>query len=326
MKKLVFIVPAAVAIIAVIILLYRAFTPEKEFITGIVETTEIDVASKIPGRIDSVFVSEGDAVVKGQLLATLESREINAKVEQARGLMMAAQARMNMARNGARPEEKEAVEKQYMAAKHQFELADKTFGRIQQVFKDSVISLQEKDQVEFQFKAAKEQLEAAHAKYQMVIKGARYEDIEAAEGIFHQASNALNEALSYQGETRLTSPIDGEIFKRVSDPGEIIGSGYPVFSIINPKDTWVVIQLREDKMVNFKKDMIITGSVPAFGNKEFRFKVTYIAAMADFATWKATNQKGDFDLKTFELHLRPVEPVDGFRAGMTVRFQIPEQN
>jgi len=323
-KKLVFIVPTAVALISVIILVFRAFSPEKEYITGIVETTEIDVASKVPGRIDSVFVSEGDFVLKGQPLATLESKEINAKVEQARGATMAAQARMTMARNGARPEEKEAVEKQYFAAQHQFELADKTFGRIKQVYADSVISLQEKEQVEFQFKAAKEQLEAAHAKYRMVIKGARYEDIDAAEGIFHQAINALNEALAYQSETRLVSPIDGEVYKRVSDPGEIIGSGYPVFSLINPKDNWIVIQLREDRMTKFKKDMIINGIVPALGNEAYKFKVTYIAAMADFATWKATNQKGDFDLKTFELHLRPVSPIDGLRAGMTVRFELSE--
>ncbi|HEY9189115.1 MAG TPA: efflux RND transporter periplasmic adaptor subunit [Ignavibacteria bacterium] len=324
MKKLVLIIPLSVAIIAIAILLFRAFNPSKEYITGVVETTEIDVASKIPGRIDSVFVSEGDKVEKGQILATLESKEINAKVEQARGAMMAAQARMIMAKNGARPEEKEAVEKQYLAAKHQFELADKTFGRIQQVFKDSVISVQEKDQVEFQFKAAKEQLEAAYAKYKMVIKGARYEDIDAAEGIFHQAMNALNEALAYQAETKLISPIKGEVFKRVSDPGEIIGSGYPIFTLIDPNDVWVVIQLREDKMTKFKKDMIINGIIPALGNSEYKFKITYIAAMADFATWKATNQKGDFDLKTFELHLRPIKPIDGLRAGMTVRFELPE--
>ncbi|HQJ75034.1 MAG TPA: efflux RND transporter periplasmic adaptor subunit [Bacteroidota bacterium] len=324
MKKLVLIIPLSVAIIAIAILLFRAFHPSKEYITGVVETTEIDVASKIPGRIDSVFVSEGDKVEKGQILATLESKEINAKVEQARGAMMAAQARMIMAKNGARPEEKEAVEKQYLAAKHQFELADKTFGRIQQVFKDSVISVQEKDQVEFQFKAAKEQLEAAYAKYKMVIKGARYEDIDAAEGIFHQAMNALNEALAYQAETKLISPINGEVFKRVSDPGEIIGSGYPIFTLIDPNDVWVVIQLREDKMTKFKKDMIINGIIPALGNSEYKFKITYIAAMADFATWKATNQKGDFDLKTFELHLRPIKPIDGLRAGMTVRFELPE--
>jgi HlyD family secretion protein len=324
MKKFVLIVPAAIALIAIIILVIRAFSPSKEYITGVVETTEIDVASKVPGRIDSVFVSEGDAVIKGQTLATLESKEINAKVEQARGAMMAAQARMIMARNGARPEEKEAVEKQYNAAKQQFDLADKTFGRIQQVFKDSVISVQEKDQVEFQFKAAKEQMEAAHAKYQMVLKGARYEDIDAAEGIFHQATNAVNEALAYQNETRLISPINGEVYKRVSDPGEIIGSGYPIFTLIDPKDTWVVIQLREDKMTKFKKDMIVSGSVPALSNAEYKFRITYIAAMADFATWKATNQKGDFDLKTFELHLKPVSPIDGFRAGMTVRFELPE--
>jgi HlyD family secretion protein len=325
MKKLVLAIPIAVAAIALIIILINAFTPEKEIITGIVETTEIDVASKLPGRIDSVFVSEGDVVQKGQLLATLESKEIDAKVEQARGVLEAAKAKMTMAHNGARPEEKEAVEKQYQAAKHQFELADKTFGRIQKVFQDSVISVQEKDQVEFQFKAAKEQLDAAHAKYQMVMKGTRYEDIDAAEGLFHQAENTLREVLAYQMETRLVSPIKGEIKKRITDPGEMVAAGYPVFTLVDPSDTWVVLQLREDKISSIRKGAILKGTIPGLGNKEFSFKVTYIAAMAEFATWKATNQKGDFDLRTFEIHLKPESQIDGLRAGMTVRISNNEK-
>jgi HlyD family secretion protein len=42
--------------------------------------------------------------------------------------------------------------------------------------------------------------------------------------------------------------------------------------------------------------------------------------MADFATWRPTNQRGEFDVRTFEIRLRPVEPIDGFRPGMTVNF------
>ena len=72
-----------------------------------------------------------------------------------------------------------------------------------------------------------------------------------------------------------------------------------VFTLVDPADTWVVLQLREDKISTIKKGAVLKGIVPGLSNKEFSFKVTYIAAMAEFATWKATNQKGDFDLRTF---------------------------
>lgn len=313
-------IPAAVVVIALIFLAIKFLAPSKEVITGMVEATEVDVAAKIPGRVDSVLVHEGDRVAKGQVLATLTTKEVNAKLEQARGVMEAAKARMEMAQNGARPEEKEAVEKQYQQAKYQFELAEKTFNRVQAVFADSVVSPQERDEVEFKYQAAKEQMDAARARYDMVMKGARSEEIRAAEALYHQAENTYNEATAYQEEARLASPLDGEVRKRIIDPGEIVAAGYPVLTVLDTRDVWVVVNLREDQMAAVSMDKVVTGRVPALGGKQFDFRVSYIAAMADFATWKATNQKGDFDLKTFEIRFRPQTQIEGLRPGMTVRL------
>ncbi len=315
-------IPAVVAIIAVIVLLVQAFTPEAQVYTAMVEATTIDVSSKIPGRLDSVYVREGDTVQKGQILGRLQSKEINAKVEQARGALQATKAKLSMALNGARPEERQAVKNLYLQAKHQYDLAEKTYRRVQSVYRDSVISEQERDQVEFKYKAAKEQLEAAKAKYEMVKKGARPEQIEAARGLVHQAENALREALSYQQETWIKSPISGELSKRLLDPGEITAAGYPVFTIVDTADAWVTLQLKEDVLAKIRKGQIVRGYIPALNKAQVSFKVYYLASMADFATWRATNQKGDFDLKTFEIRLRPVTPVSGLRPGMTVRLYL----
>ncbi len=312
-------IPAIIVAAAIAVLIVRAIFPDKEVVTGIVEVDEIDVASKIPGRIDSLFVREGDMVAQGQILAKLESTEIDAKVEQARGAMDAARAKLDMAVKGARPEEKEAVEKLYLQTVHQYELAEKTFSRIQKVYEDSVVSTQERDQVEFKYLAAKEQMEAASAKYQMVLKGAREEEIRGARGLFHQAENAYIEAQSYQREAALVSPIKGQISNKLSSAGEMAAAGYPLFTVINPDDVWIVVQLREDKIEPVKMGGSTRAVIPALGQEEHDLTVTYVAAMADFATWKATNQKGDFDLKTFEIHLRPAKPIPGLRSGMTAR-------
>ena len=314
-STLIFAVPVSVALIAAVVLIVRAVLPDRNVVTGIVETTEIDIASKLPGRVDSLFVAEGEPVYKGEVLAVLASKEIDAKVGQARGAMDAARARLQMARNGARPEEREAVEKLYLQAQHQFDLAEKTWTRIQNMYKDSVISAQEHDQVQFQYRSAREQLDAAKAKYQMVINGTRKEELEGAEALTRQAENALNEALAYQQETRLVSPADGELSKRIVERGEIVAGGYPVMTVLNTEDSWIVIQLREDLMTSIHKGSKLAVIIPALGSETHTFTVTYVAAMADFATWRATNQKGDFDLKTFEIRLRPEHPVPGLRPG-----------
>ncbi len=315
-------VPVIIAVIAIVVLIANASSPEENFITGIIETTDVDVASKIPGRIDTIFVSEGDMVKKGQVLARLESKELDAKLEQARGMMNAAKSKMDMAHNGARPEEKAAVEKLYFQSKHQFELAEKTWTRIQSLYNDKVISTQEKDQVEFQYKAAKEQMDAAKAKYEMVIKGARYEEINGADALFYQAQSGFNEAMAYHQELELIAPITGEVSKKITDAGEIIASGYPLFTISDLNDNWVVLQIKEDQMAEIKKGKKFTGIVPALGNLKVDFYVSYISSMADFASWKPTHQKGEFDIKTFEVRLRPATPVDGLRAGMTVNVTL----
>ena len=321
-KKIIIALPVSLAVIAIIYLIFTSFSEDEKVITGLVEISDVDVSSKIPGRIDSIFAKEGDTVIKGQILARLQSKEIDAKVEQTKGQLDAAKFKYQMALNGARPEEKDAVEKLYLQSEHQFDLAEKTWNRMSNLYRDSVISLQEKDVYEFQYKAAMEQMLAAKSKYDMVLKGTRYEEIEMAKGLYYQAENGMNEALSYQDEIYIKSPINGELQKKIVDAGEMLSAGYPVFTILDPNDVWVTLQIKETDMNSINKGDLYKGKVTALGNKEYDFEVTYISEMGDFANWRPTNQKGEFDVKTFEVRLRSKEKIDGLRPGMTVNIQI----
>jgi HlyD family secretion protein len=313
-------IPIVIAAVALVGIAVHRAKPDRPILSGTGEATHIDAASKIPGRIDSLFVREGDFVVKGQKLYTLESKEMNAKVEQARGAMEAARARSLMARNGARPQEREAAFKLYTQLKTQTDMLEKTWTRISKLYADSVVSSQERDQVEAQYNAAREQMDAAKAKYDMAIEGSRAEDREAAKSLEYQAQSAYNEALAYKQELLVISPINGEVEKVLSHAGEIISAGYPVVTILDTGDVWVVVQVKETAMEGIKEGSRFSGAVPALGGATYAFRAAYLAPMADFATWRPTNQRGEFDVRTFEIRLRPVEPIDGFRPGMTVNF------
>ncbi|HEX2977314.1 MAG TPA: biotin/lipoyl-binding protein, partial [Bacteroidales bacterium] len=202
MIKIILLVPLVTALIAAVFILNIKKSPEQELLSGTVETRHIDVASKIPGRLDSVLVNEGDMVRKGEILAFLESKEMEAKVEQARGAMKAADAKYAMARNGARPQELAAAEKAYLQAKTQVDFLEKTSKRISNLYSDSVVSSQEFDQIQTQYNAAKELADAALAKYDLVKEGARSEDKTAAQSLFYQAENAYREATAYAEELK----------------------------------------------------------------------------------------------------------------------------
>ena len=316
-----FLIPIVIVLVAVIFWT-TGINEDENYIVGIVEIDEIDVASKIPGRIEELLVKEGDKIKKGTVLARLESKEIDAKVDQAVGAMEAAKSKLSLVKRGARKEEKFAAEKMRMQAKHQLDYAGKTRERFVNLLQDSVISQQEFDEIDFKYNVAIEQLAVADAKLSMVMQGAREEEKLAVAGLVRQAEGAYNEAMAYNSELEVVSPVDGEISNKIADAGEIIASGYPLFTIINPEEYYVVLQIREDELNKINIGDYFEGNISALDNEQYKFRVSYISAMGSFATWKPTNRKGEIDLKTFEVHLRSGVPIKTLRPGMTVKINF----
>ncbi len=311
-------IPVLIIIVSVIFLTIKHNRPEKKIFTGMFETTTVNVASLDPGRIDTILVDEGDYVKKGQLLAKLETDIIQTKVGQAEGAVQAAGALVEKAKAGARREQIQAAQNKYGMARSQFEFAEKTYRRFQVLYADSIISQQEMDEMKFKYNAAKDQMDAAKALYDMALKGARKEDIKAAEGQYQMAKNKYNEAMEFYRQLNVYAPASGEISSKIAENGEVVPQGYPILTIMVPEKIYAVLNIREDNLPLFKKGSTIKGKVPGLGGKTFSFKVSYIAPMADFATWVPTKSKGEFDMKTFEIHLKPVKPVVGLRPGMSV--------
>lgn len=296
-------------------------TEARTVVTGLIDATEIDVASKIPGRIKDLAVREGDTVEAGQTLVTLESEEIQAKIEQVTAAIEAAQAKLKLARNGARNEEKAQARRALDAARHQVEIAKKMFDRMNDLVAKGSISRAVFDDAEFKFNVSKDQLAIAEARWEMVRNGAREEEIEALEALVRQGEGTLSEVRSYGKEQVQTAPLAAEVSKIILHPGELAATGYPIVTLVDLKDLWATFAVREDLLKQVRPGTRIQGEVPALG-RTVAFEVFRLAPMGDFATWKATSEKNRFDLKSFEVKARPVEPVEGLRPGMTVRWAV----
>lgn len=290
-------------------------------ITGLVDAVEIDVASKVPGRIKDVLVREGDAVTEGQELVTLDVDEIDAKMSQVDAAVEAARAQLKLAKKGAKKQEKEAVRKEVDAARHQVEITKKMYDRLKPLAEAKAVAQSKFDEVEFKYNVAKDQLAMAEAKLSIVLDGARKEQIQALGALVKQAQGVHAEVESYKREASQTSPISGTISKVVLHQGELAATGYPILTIVDLSDQWAVFSVREDMLKNIKPGTTLNAEIPAL-DTVVSLKVFNISAMGDFATWKATSEKNSFDLKSFEVKARPVKPVDGMRPGMTVRLRL----
>ena len=317
-----------VVIISIIVLtgVWFLTKPKSVVLQGRIEAKEIYLSSKIPTRINSFEVKEGASVKKGQLIATLLSPEIMAKEQQALALRDAANAQKNKAQNGARSEEIRAAKSVYEKATAAANVMSKTYTRMTNLFKDGVISEQQRDEIFAKKEVALKDQEAALSMYQMAKKGARNEDIDAATAMVKQADGALIELEGYKNERNIIAPIDAEVLDFLPEEGELIGAGYPVAHLVDLTNSYAILNIKETSLFNFKKESVFEATIPALNNKKVQFKIYYVAALGDYATWSATKATGDFDIRTFEIKAIPVTTEEDLRPGMSILIDYSQFN
>ena len=307
-----------VAVVIIVALIgFLALDREPNVIQGQVEVSEYRVSSKVPGRILELRVKEGDYVKAGDTLAILDAPEVRAKMEQAQSAESAAAALELKARHGAREEQIRGAYNVLQQAKAGYEIAEKSYNRVQRLYDEGVMSAQKRDEAFANYKAMEAQMKAAQSQYDMAVNGARKEDKMAAAAQVGRAKGAVQEVNSYIHETVQTAPKEGEVSDVYPKVGELIGTGSPIMSIAVMDDMWGTFNVREDQLGDLKVGSEFTVFVPAF-NKEIRMKVYYLKDQGSYAVWKATKANGQYDLKTFEVKARPVDKLDGLRPGMSL--------
>ena len=313
------IIAAAVVIIVSVVLIswyLRRSTPT--LIQGTVECTTYKASSKVPGRIDDMKVEQGDRVEKGQLLYTLSTPELEAKLQQAEAVKSAAAALDQAAIAGARIQQIEAAMNMWEKAQAGLELARKTYERVKNLYEQGVVPEQKMDEASANYKAMEATALAAKAQYNLAMDGARKEDKEAAAARVRQAEGAVSEVESYISDAMVYSPVTGEVSTIIAEQGELVGSGYPVVAILDMSDMWVTFNVREDLLKNLTMGAEFEAVVPALDNKTVKLKVYHLKDLGTYAAWKATKTTGQFDLKTFEVKASPMEKVENLRPGMSV--------
>lgn len=177
-KNIIAIVAAAVLIVVAVALISRYLTKHTPLlIQGTVECTTYKASSKVPGRIDCMKVSQGDRVEKGQLLYTLSTPELDAKLQQAEAVRSAASALDKAAIAGARVQQVEAARNMWQKAQAGLELARKTYERVKNLYDQGVVPAQKLDEASANYEAMKATAQAAQAQYTMARDGARKEGL-----------------------------------------------------------------------------------------------------------------------------------------------------
>ncbi len=296
--------------------LFRSHSQEL-LLQGEVDTPEVIVASKATGRVVKVHVERGDSVKAGQLIVSLDSPELAAKVAAAQAVRDQAKAKLALSLHGTREEEIKILEAAFVQAQSEYTNAQREFDRLKNMSTKGYVSATDRDNARNARNIAYQKMLGAKADLDKGKNGDRIELRQQLQAGLNEAEENLRELKIQRDDLQVKAPVDGEIGPLPAEVGQLFNANSPLATLVRISQAYFVYNLREDILANVRKGDKITLRVPALGNKEIEAEIRYIAPMGDYATKRATRATGDFDLRTFEIRLYPLQPIDGLRPGMS---------
>lgn len=189
------------------------------FGNGSVEAVQTDISTKIAGRVDTILVQEGDLVEAGQIVASIETSQLRAKLLQAQAAVASAESLVASAQAAIAQSQAQQV------------LAEQELTRSKELVKKQLTSTEEYDTKVSQLAVAKANVAAAEA---MLVSKLR--NVDAAE------ANVL-EIQTQIDDSTLVSPSKGRVLYRLTEPSEVLGSGGKVLTLLNLTDIYMEVYL-----------------------------------------------------------------------------------
>ncbi len=250
--------------------------------SGTVEATEAQLGFMVPGRIDSIHVHEGDQAAAGRALASLDRVEAAARRAQAAAQLAAARAQLEEMVRGSRKEEVAQARAALEAARQRLADARLDFERTEALIRNHVVSQQAFDKAKTAYDVARAQAEQAEEQHRLVVAGPRRERVEAARAQAAQAAAALAATDAALGNMVIRAPFAGVVTVRHREPGEIVGAGAAVVSLMDRDDRWVRIYVSEARIGAVHTGQAATITSDTFRGKTYPGEVVYISSEAEF--------------------------------------------
>ena len=262
---------------------------------GRIEATEIDVSAKTAGRIKEILVDEGGFVKAGQMLAQMDTRQLEAQHRQAKASLQRAAISVDTARSllAQRQAEREAATAVIEQREAERNAAESQLARSQRLIKTEAISertLDEDRAAALQNRAAVAAAKAALSASDAAIGAAKAQIVDA-EAAIDAAQAALESIEADISDSTLTSPRDGRVQYRVAQPGEVLSAGGRVLNLVDLSDVYMTFFLptTEAGQVAIGSEVrLVLDAAPQF---VIPAKVSFVADVAQFTPKTVETEK-----------------------------------
>jgi HlyD family secretion protein len=249
----------------------------------------------------------------------IHSSLAEAQLTQAEALQNVARAQDRKVDAGTRKQIISAASDLVSQAEAAVTISKKTYDRMENLFKQGVVSEQKRDEAKAAYDAAVAAKGAAESQYQLALAGAQSEDKQSAAAMVQAAGGSVQQVKAVLEDSYLLAPCAGTIDEIYPEVGELVSLGAPIMSILKD-DRWVTFNVREELLPDFKQGSKISVMVPGIGEKTIDLQVYYVRDMGSYATWRATKTTGQYDSRTFQVKARPTAKTEGLRPGMTAVY------
>ncbi len=293
---------------------------------GNVDIRQVDLAFKDSERIQSVFVDEGDKVIKGQLLAELETRRLRANIEATKASVEAQEFKVQELVNGPREEELKAAKADEDQAEAERVVAERTYKRQARLLRTGSTTQQDVDDAKSQYDVAVAQLQAARENLILLEKGTRWEEIRQGEATLKSLQAQLDALQVELEESKLRAPVDAIVRNRNLEPGDMASALKPVFTLAVMDPKWVRTYVPEAELGWIKPGQQGYITVDSRPNKHYEGWVGFISSVAEFTPRSVETP----ELRTalvYEVRFNVHDPDNELRLGMpaTVSINLPER-
>ena len=310
----------SVVIIAIVASAYSFYfkkpvTSNQIRISGNIEVTTVGVGFKIPGHVAARLVKEGDTVRKGQVVAKLETADLELAVAEAQAQLLAAQANLAELKNGSRRQEvlaAQAVARRTEADKQNAAVEEQ---RAQKLFAMNAISAQERDRARTALETAKARYDEALQQLNLVMEGPRQEQIELAEARVQQAQEQLKLAQTRLAYAQITSPIDGVVLSENIEAGEYVAAGTPVVTVGNIEQVWLKAYINETDLGRVKLGQKVAVTTDTYPGKVYNGYISFISSEAEFTpkTIQTTEERVKL---VYRIKINIENPAQELKPGM----------
>ena len=291
-----------------------------DIVQGQADATSLRISGKLPGRVMKIYVHEGDMVKAGDTLVHIHSSLADAKLMQAEGMETVARTQNRKIDAGTRSQIIQAARDMAAQAEAAVEITEKTYNRMENLYKEGVISEQKRDEAKAAYDAAVAAPRAAKSQLDLAISGAQKEDKESAAAMVNVAKGGVAEVQSLLEDQYLLAPCDGQIDQVYPEESELVSLGAPIMSLLKLKDKWVTFNVREELLNDMPLGGEIDIMIPALNQKKAKAKIYYVRDLGSYATWQATKATGQWDSKTFEVKAKTIDNIPELRPGMPVIY------